>query len=264
VANRLSKPLEEKCTEEDIYSLFQEYNQLMIELKQKKTMEFDSIRNSVVSMDIRNSNGGKLTIPLFDSALINFPSEGTNEQESHLLTSLSVLILLSTLKEPWTTSSLPQKKSLESTTKYKVKSFETVNKTEASGREVERKKTSKPLRRAASDVGKRPESFESTKRDQSIPNQCLNSKRTDFDRNGKQSNVRPISQEQHTTNEPLSTKWNPFSPTFQPSSTALQYHVSQPSMMMPSPTSLQNKKVCFILAVNGKHYGSIVIDLRPE
>lgn len=190
MGTRLSKPIEEKETGEDIHRLFHEYKQ-QIDSERNKTSEFDSIRNAVVSVDIHNSNGVKLTIPLFNSALIKFPSEGANEQESHLLTSLSTLILLSTQKEQWeSTSSLQQKQTLEPKKKpiqakafaiseSKIKTIETESKTktfgsqskeECFGRDVERKTTSKPLTRAVSDAGKRPEHFLYTsKREKFIP-----------------------------------------------------------------------------------------------
>ena len=41
------------------------------------------------------------------------------------------------------------------------------------------------------------------------------------------------------------------------------FHVPAP-VMMPSLASLHNKKAFFVLSVNGKQYGNVVIELRPE
>lgn len=229
----------------------------MSELQQKKTTDFDSMRNAMVSVDVQNSNSEKLSIPLFNRALINFPAQGANEQESNILTSLFVLILLSVQKESPAKSSVMQRKL--KMTKARRNTTE-VKFPEVSGKEAENKKIGKPLTRTASYLALRPESFEYTKTDVSLANQCSSSQQTDYDKTGK---CRPTRQEQLTRNETLSTSWNLSSPEFQPLKTTSQETYSvRPSRM--SSLMLQNTRVVFNLAVNGRLYGNIVFELRPE
>ncbi len=230
----------------------------MSELRQNKTTDFDSMRNAMVSVDVQNSKSEKLSIPLFKRALINLPAQGANEQESNILTSLFVLILLSVQKESPAKSSVMQRKlkmtkARRNTTEIKFP--------EVSGKEAENKNISKPLTRTASYLAVRPESIEYAKTDVSLANQCSSSQQTDFDKTGQ---FRPTRQDQLTNrNEPLSTKLNPSTPEFQPSRRTCQetYYV-KPSV--PSLMSLEINKVVFNLAVNGRPYGSIVFELRPE
>ena len=266
--------MEETETGENIHRLFQEYNQLMIELKQKKPTNFDSIRDAVVSVDVQNSNSKseKLSVPLFNRALINFPAQGANEQESHILTSLFVLILLSIQKssenqEPSATSFLQQTKSKMLKSRRKTTEIKYVvpqRKTEACEKETERKNISRPLSGTASNLASciRSESFECTKTDNYTPNQCSSSQQTDFD---GIDHFRPSRQEQFAHNELLSMKLNPSTPEFQPTRTTYQetYHV-KPPVTIPSLMSLKINKAVFNLAVNGRPYGSIVFELRPE
>jgi hypothetical protein len=233
----------------------------MSELKQKKTTDFDSMRKAMVSVDVQNSNSEKLSIPLLNRALINFPAQGANEQESNILTSLFVLILLSVQMESPAKSSVMQRKlkmtkARRNTTEIKFP--------EVPGKEAENKKIGKPLTRTASYLALRPESFEHTKTDVSLANQCSSSQQTDYDKTGQ---FRPTRQEQlNTRNEPLSSSWNLSSLEFQPLKTTSQetYSVRPSRMRASSLMSLKNTTVVFNLAVNGRPYGNIVFELRPE
>ncbi len=215
------------------------------------------MRNAMVSVDVQNSNSEKLSIPLFNRALINFPAQGANEQESNILTSLFVLILLSVQMESPAKSSVMQRKL--KMTKARRNTTE-VKFPEVSGKEAENKKIGKPLTRTASYLALRPEY---TKTDVSLANQCSSSQQTDYDKTGQ---FRPTRQEQLTRNETLSPSWNLSSPEFQPLKTTSQetYSVRPSRMRASSLMSLKNTRVVFNLAVNGRPYGNIVFELRPE
>lgn len=241
---------------EDIHKSHQKYRDLVKNTSFTETTDFDRIRNYVLKMDIKSSDKPQLKTPLCQSDLIiNFPSVGATELEAHLLTTLSFLVLLSIPKEDRVTAIRPRKESDTLKKPFKTKAIGknvADKKEEAAGKEFEPKKPSTTITRSALDKGTRPKSSICNKADYSRP--YLNQRTYPAE---QQTNVR--SHWQEPPNEQVATKRKPAQVAFQEN-----YQVPAP-LTIPSLMSLQNNKKAFLaLAVNGKLYGNIVIELRTE
>ena len=211
---------------------------------------FSSLRNAVASMDIKTSKGEKLIAPLFDSALLNLPSESASSYESHLLTTLAFLVLSDNQNKNRTKSD----QSTDQSESVKPKKKKNVKETDVK----ERKKTPAARTEAESSKPKNPPTGKGerhwlldAKTDKFVRNHGANHPGEKSVRNAHQ-NVRPpkqvdsVSRNSARTNRPQGNT----------------------SHVPPLPTipiqPLFNKKAFFVLAVNGKEYGSVVIELRPE
>lgn len=253
VNSLLDNPLEEQLKDQDIHKSIQMYSDLVEQTSAIKTTDFDRIRNSVVSLDIQTPGSQQLPTSLFNSALINFPSEGANEQESSLLTTLSFLIFL-TIQKGQQMTTLPHRKMSEPSTKppqtvtFKMDVAE--GKEEAVGNEAEPTKQREAMARSPSGVLTRSKSFISNKPDSS------GRPYRDYPKE-QQTYARHQRPERLPSNEQVATKWKTSVP-------------SQETFQVPAPVaipplmSLPNKKAFLTLAVNGQPYGNIVIELQPK
>lgn len=308
----MSKPSDEQRTSEETGNLLQTYNRLLAESKisAKKTtdqlMTFGSVRNAVVSMEIKTSDGEKLAAPLFDSALLNFPSEGSDAHETNLLTSLSFLILSSTQKEHWKTSAVTAAKSdatsesTEKVTKSKkqIKAEAAASKGSNVIKPEESKSKATPEVKAKKSTGGKEAEFKKPMehtakgdRDPRKPHDHQGNKpqhhANKFNRadGAKPSDPRkPFQNNAHTprrvgdfipqhrppfhnvpTSPPMMQPPNVYHASAPPQPMLLpQSYCTPPPAVLPSLMSLHNKKAFLVLAVNGKQYGKIVIELRPE
>ena len=270
VGNHLSKSSDGKQqTGEEMYNLFKSYKKIISESKPTKPMDFEAVRNAVVSLEMKTSGGKKLATPLFDSALLNIPAKGANGQESHILTTLSFLILMTTQQGQWTAQVEASNPSSDSKKKTNKTEKDDKKETAIKDGNSETRKNSKtePNRKAS-----KTKTVEPTKPDASGVTPAL----------GK--GARPKAPQQH---QPPNFNSGNFRPVHSPTDPAKQmnatysnrqgnvpprfpniprqdnFHVPAP-VMMPSLASLHNKKAFFVLSVNGKQYGHVVIELRPE
>ncbi|KAK4020162.1 hypothetical protein OUZ56_002157 [Daphnia magna] len=253
VNSLLDNPLEEQLKDQDIHKSIQMYSDLVEQTSAIKTTDFDRIRNSVVSLDIQTPGSQQLPTSLFNSALINFPSEGANEQESSLLTTLSFLIFL-TIQKGQQMTTLPHRKMSEPSTKPPQTVTFTMDvaegKEEAVGNEAEPKKQREAMARSPSGVLTRSKSFIFNKPDSS------GRPYRDYPKE-QQTYARHQRPERLPSNEQVATKWKTSVP-------------SQETFQVPAPVaipplmSLPNKKAFLTLAVNGQPYGNIVIELQPN
>jgi hypothetical protein len=312
----LSKPSDEQRTPEETGNLLKTYNELLAESKvsAKQTTDqlstFGSIRNAVVSMEIKTSDGEKLAAPLFDSALLNFPSEGSDAHETNLLTSLSFLILSCTRKEQWKAPVAAVKPdttaSSESTEKVKTKKQIKAEAAAAAASEVnnavkpeKEKSKATPERWANKSTGGKEAEFKKPMdrgakgdRGPHKPHEHYYGNKPQhmdkFNRGGpadKSSDPRkPFHNNVHTPkkvgdfipqqrpafhNVPMSPpRMQPPNVYHAPPAQQMMMPPSSfctpPPVVLPSLVSLHNKKAFLVLAVNGKQYGKIVIELRPE
>lgn len=216
-----------------------------------KLAAFSSLRNAVVSMDIKTSKGEKLAAPLFDSAVINFPSEAASSYDSYLLTTLAFLVLSGNQNEQQTNSAHCTDQSEYLKLKKNTNKAEIVSK--------ERKKT--PVARTETESSKSKN--QSTGRNgKEERNPLPEAKSSHFVRNHDSShpvekpirklqpNVRPPKQDDSVSRNSARRAEKPHGNTCLVPSIPIQ--------------PLFNKKAFFVLAVNGKEYGSVVIELRPE
>ncbi len=201
-------------------------------------------------MDIKTSKGEKLAAPLFDSALLNFPAEVASSYDSYLLTTLAFLVLSGNQNEQRTNSVHCTDQSESVKLKKKTNKAEIVLK--------ERKKTPVARTEVESSKSKNQPSGRNSKGERnSLPGaKTANSVRNHDSSHPVekpfrklQQNVRPPKQDDSVSRNSARTD-KPHGNTC---------HV--PSIpILP----LFNKKAFFVLAVNGKEYGSVVIELRPE
>ncbi|KAK4027135.1 hypothetical protein OUZ56_016150 [Daphnia magna] len=310
VAGHLSVSSEEQRSSDEKGKLFQKYNQLLADSKinAKKTSEqlamFESIRNGVVSMDIKTSDGKKLAAPLFDAALLNFPSEGLGEQETKLLTSLSFLILLATQKEQWNmavavaqTVATPSEpaKTPKKQTKAEVPSKEgtqvkntgekksdkaaagkSKGKTEGDsklkstgGKEPEFKTPTEPTIKGGKGAPpKASEQKQASKTDKAAsvgscnkPTKQMKVQHIDAPSKAEDFVPQLDTKERNAFHALLPPSILPL-PTLPPSS--LPHTVYNTAPERPLKQSLHNKKAFLVLAVNGKQYGKIVFEIRPD
>ncbi|XP_057375336.1 uncharacterized protein LOC130696265 [Daphnia carinata] len=293
VEGHLSVSSEEKRSSDEREKLFQKYNKLLTysKINAKKTSEqlvtFGSIRNAVVSMDVKTSDGKKLAIPLFDAALLNFPSEGPSEQDTKLLTSLSFLILSATKKEHWNmsmavTPSEPDKtpknqtkaevaskednqdKNFGKNKNEKAKIGESMGKTSgeskpkfAGGKESELKTpTEQTIKGGKGARPKAPNEKQTWKTDKAAPVFGSN---------------KPTDQRKPHVNHP--SKTGNFIPLLAPPQQNAFYATVPPPNLPPTVFNtpperpfkqLHNKKAFLAIAVNGKQYGKVIFEIRPD
>ncbi|XP_046656234.1 uncharacterized protein LOC124349568 isoform X1 [Daphnia pulicaria] len=256
VAVHLNVPAsDQQRTSEKLHNLFQLYNKLIVESKAKavktgnKLAAFSSLRNAVVSMDIKTSKGEKFAAPLFDSALINFPSEAASSYDSYLLTTLAFLVLSGNQNGQRTNSAhcTDQSESLKlkkNTNKAEIVTKERKNvarteaessksKNQSTGRNGKGERNSLPVGKPANFVRNHDSSHPVEK-----PIRKL------------QPNVRPPKQDDSVSRNSARRAEKPHGNTCHVPSIPIQ--------------PLFNKKAFFVLAVNGKEYGSVVIELRPD
>ncbi|KAI9564901.1 hypothetical protein GHT06_008642 [Daphnia sinensis] len=252
----LDNPPEEQQKDEDVHKSIQMYNKLVEQTSNIKTTDFDRIRNTVVSLNVQTPGGQQLPTSLFNSALINFPSEGANEQESNLLTTLSFLIYMSIQKGPQMTTKPPRKMSETSekppqTVNFKMDKAD--EKEEAVRNKVEPTEQSQPIARSPFGLLRRSTSFNSNKPDSSGPRPYR-----DYPKD-QQTCVRNQRQDRFPSNDQVAAT--------RKTSDHLQVTFQVPSpapVTIPPLMSLQTKKAFLALAVNGKPYGNIVIELQPN
>lgn len=297
VAGLLSESSEEKRSSDETGKLSQKYTKLLADSKivAKKTSEqsatFGSIRNAVVSMDIKTSDGKKLAVPLFDSALLNFPSEGLSEQETKLLTSLSFLILAANQKEQWNmpvavtqavaTPSEPGKMTKKQTQAegIKVKNIGE-KKNEKAAAEESKGKTAgddKPKNVGEKEAEFKTSTEETIKGGKGARQKGFGEKQTwKTDKAGSAGGFnKPTDQRKPPVNFPRKTgdfiphlgtpqrhAFHIPPPTLPPP--ILPHTVYNTPPERPSKQSLHNKKAFLVLAVNGKQYGKIVFEIRPD
>ncbi|KAI9554395.1 hypothetical protein GHT06_019667 [Daphnia sinensis] len=298
VAGHLNESSEVERSSDETKKLFQKYTKLLADSKidAKKTSEqsatFGSIRNAVVSMDIKTSDGKKLAVPLFDSALLNFPSEGLSEQETKLLTSLSFLILAANQKEQWhvavtqavATPSEPGKTPKKQTEAegIKVKNIGEKKNENAAAQESKGKTAGDDKPKY---VGEKEAEFK-TSTEQTFKG-GKGARQKGFGENkqawktDKAGSVggfnKPTDQRKPPVNFPRKT--GDFIPHHLGAPQRHAFHVPPPTLPppsllphtvyntppeRPSKQSLHNKKAFFVLAVNGKQYGKIVFEIRPD
>lgn len=264
---------------EEIHKLFQRYKQLMTYSKDKKPTNFEAVRNAIASMEIKSSGGEKLTIPMFNSALLNIPAEGASEQQSHILTTLSILIIMATQQEQWTAQVRPSD------------SLESKKKTGQPKANVEEGKVAEAVRKDSKTESARKDSkTEPARKDSRVR---VAGKETEPglkpgggatpDGKGARPKFHPPPVVKSNNHRPI--------PIPNPTDPARKMHAANnvaphrrenipslgllntphqgnfrvpPPVMMPPLMSLHNKKAFFVLAVNGKQYGNIVIEIRPE
>ncbi len=211
-----------------------------------KLAAFSSLRNAVVSMDIKTSKGEKFAAPIFDSALINFPSEAASSYDSYLLTTLAFLVLSGNQDGQRTNSAAhcTDQKLKKNTNKAEIVSKERKNvarteaessksKNQSTGRNGKGERNSLPEAKPANFVRNHESSHPVEK-----PVRKL------------QPNVRPPKQDDSVSRNSARRTEKPHGNTCLVPSIPIQ--------------PLFNKKAFFVLAVNGKEYGSVVIELRPE
>ena len=297
----MSKPPEEQQrSSEETENLLKAYNELLNDSKisAAKTTEqltaFSSIRNAVVSMEIKTSGGEKLLAPLFDSALLNFPAEGTNEHESHLLTSLSFLILSGTRSEQWKIQPKNPSESTKITKKTEIKtegdqqagkeSKEKPNKKDkiegnkTESKDSDPKKLNEHVSKGARGARQKTPFSAAVKTDK-FSNKSLEHEKKPFHTNAPQQacftpdKFHRNTNRQQTYHAPIQPPILPRPNTFRvpeppppilPINPSTVYHVPPPTIMPPPSIPLHNKKAFLVLAVNGKQYGKIVIELRSE
>jgi hypothetical protein len=200
-------------------------------------------------MDIKTSKGEKFAAPLFDSALINFPSEAASSYDSYLLTTLAFLVLSGNQNGQRTNSAhcTDQSESLKlkkNTNKAEIVTKERKNvarteaessksKNQSRGRNGKGERNSLPEAKPANFVRNHDSSHPVEK-----PTRKL------------QPNVRPPKQDDSVSRNSARRAEKPHGNTCHVPSIPIQ--------------PLFNKKAFFVLAVNGKEYGSVVIELRPE
>jgi hypothetical protein len=200
-------------------------------------------------MDIKTSKGEKFAAPLFDSALINFPSEAASSYDSYLLTTLAFLVLSGNQNGQRTNSAhcTDQSESLKlkkNTNKAEIVTKERKNvarteaessksKNQSTGRNGKGERNSLPEGKPANFVRNHDSSHPVEK-----PIRKL------------QPNVRPPKQDDSVSRNSARRAEKPHGNTCHVPSIPIQ--------------PLFNKKAFFVLAVNGKEYGSVVIELRPE
>jgi hypothetical protein len=200
-------------------------------------------------MDIKTSKGEKFAAPLFDSALINFPSEAASSYDSYLLTTLAFLVLSGNQNGQRTNSAhcTDQSESLKlkkNTNKAEIVTKERKNvarteaessksKNQSTGRNGKGERNSLPEGKPANFVRNHDSSHPVEK-----PIRKL------------QPNVRPPKQDDSVSRNSARRTDKPNENTCHVPSIPIQ--------------PLFNKKAFFVLAVNGKEYGSVVIELRPE
>jgi hypothetical protein len=212
-----------------------------------KLAAFSSLKNAVVSIDIKTSKGEKFAAPLFDSARINFPSEAASSYDSYLLTTLAFLALSGNQDGQRTNSALCTDQKLKKNT----------NKAEI----VSKERKNPPVARTEAESSKSKN--QSTGRNgKGERNSLPEAKMSDFVRNHDSSHPveKPIRKLQPNVRPPKqddSVSRNSARRTDKPNGNTC--HV--PSIPIQP---LFNKKAFFVLAVNGKEYGSVVIELRPE
>lgn len=311
MGNLLGKSSNHNFTVEEMYKLFETYQKITNDSEDNakkigdQLAEFDSIRNATVSTKIKTKAGEELSTPLLNSALLNFPSEGTNELESNILTSLSFLIQSCIQNKQRTKPVLRVKPQQES----KKKSKEAEVGKAAAKEEPTEKKEGKAKKNKAEGVTTKKEkkSTKGNEQNQTSTGEKKHSKQqpetsipktsqpSKFDKNPKdQSTNQP--KKTHKTNvhpsvafkrDRVTTVANtafqnvhvqPFStsipPPMQPRNVQPFPHGIPPPVPIPSvshslptihpPMQSHNKKAFFVLEVNGKNYGTIVFDLRPE
>ena len=224
-------------TPEELHDLFQKYSKFKTESQAgTKSIAGDesdvlaAVRNAVVSMNIKTASGEKLTAPLFESTHLNFPVEKPNEHESHLLTVLSFLIVAGIQKGQRAASSATSKPSSSSDLEKHKKKMNRVEggekggKTEAIGTEHQRN-ANKGTRNREQPFAKTVDKFRATS-----STKDRDKKSCGFLRSQKQQGGQ---------------------------------HQGAYQVLSPSLTSYNNK-VFLVFALNGKEYGSVVINLRPE
>ncbi|XP_057369747.1 uncharacterized protein LOC130690903 isoform X2 [Daphnia carinata] len=245
VTSLLDSTPEEREKDKAIHTSIEKYSKLVEQTTAVKTTDFDRIRNSVVSLDIKTPDSQQLPTSLFNSAVLNFPSVGANELESHLLTMLSFLIFMSIQKGQRMTTIPPRKMS-----ETQRKGQQTVNfqmdraegKEEAVGNEAEPTTQSKPIAPIHPSL-RRSKSFSSNKPDSSgaLPYR-------DYPKKEQQTCARPQKWERVPSNEQMGTKLKTF---------------QGPDLgTIPPLMSVQTRKAFLALAVNGQSYGNIIIELQ--
>ena len=123
---------------EEMYNDCLKYSELIIESndKVKNTTNYvaaiESVREAGMSMKVKTRAGNHLSVPMFKKTRLDFYSPKVNQLDSHILTLITYMILLSTLDEPVSvqTTTSPIKTNRELFNQVKVDSNGKFNKVE--------------------------------------------------------------------------------------------------------------------------------------
>lgn len=259
-------------SEKELKSLLDKCHSLLSEsnkddkLAGKEVGAFGLIRESVASVQIAGGQSGAPTLatPLLQNVKLNFPSTGAaSDQENHLLTAFSYLVLTtsSSVKE-----SPPPTTSTSNANANKARHDKNIKKPDGNKpakpseiKPVDKKTQHHPYNPADKSKphinakNKKVESsFVVVKPDEQVPTQGTSSwLATGLNIVEKIVNELDIQRQPKTNHQP----------TVDTSQSVIT--VSPPSFYGPQ-IDLQNKKCFMTFAVNGKTYGNISIDLRPE
>ena len=276
VSTLFTTPVSNQRSEKELKSLLDKCHSLLSEsnkddkVASKELGKFGLIRESVASVQIvgGQNSAPSLTASLLQNVKLNFPSTGASEQENHLLTAFSYLVL---------TASSSVDKSAPPT----VAGASTANTNKAKQDKIKKpngdNKLTKPLNPS------KPESKLMDKKGQNHPHNPADRNKPHINAKNKKVEssfvvVKPDEQvPTQGTSSWLATGLNIVEqivnqldaanqhppkknqPTVDPSPVT----VSPPSFYGP-PINLQNKKCFMTFAVNGKTYGNVTINLRPE
>jgi len=262
-------------SEKELKSLLDKCHSLLSEsnkddkVASKELGKFGLIRESVASVQIVGSQNSvpTITASLLQNVKLNFPATGASEQENHLLTAFSYLVLTASSSVDKSAPPTGAGASTANTNKDKAKQDKKIKKPDGGNKPTKPEKEPKPMDKKTQNHPHNPadrnkphvnaknkkveSSFVVVKPDEQVPTQGTSS----WLATGLNI-VEQIVNQLDTANQ-RSPKKN------QSTVDATPVTVSPPSFYGP-PINLQKKKCFMTFAVNGKTYGNISIDLRPE
>ena len=214
---------------------------------------FEKVRDSVANVEVTTPDGQSLSVPTLSPAKLNFTSSAKSTDSSGIETVLSFLVLSSS--------------SGDQIVKAPV--------SKGQARAAVPPKTKQPGPKSAEQQGAKPKKVQQAK------NQTSEDKKPIIESDGKKPVKPGHDQQKSPGHRPLVSVQKASRPPHGPMDGQQRPRPARPMgdqpVLFPFPPpvirppvfagptiDLRNKKAFFVIAINGKNYGKIVFELRPE